>query len=171
MPMPKRPARPSDPFAWRDQLIAELESAVKTATGSVQPVLQKLLAVVSNSRPGGSLDRQLFQDLQESFGRFSQDRSAAAPPVIMESLEWIQICFIAPSSASSSSSSSAGAAAKPAGVVKGGKDSFDSGAAQRARSLTGDIPLTPGAPKEKPQEQLESIKNWLMNPGLGKVKG
>jgi hypothetical protein len=159
----KRPARPTDPLAWRDQLIAELEKTSKTVKGSLQQVLLKMLALLNSARPGGTLDKQLFHELQEAFGKFAQDPAGAQmPAVIMECLEWVHTCFMAPGAAS------AGGAAK-----KGGKDSFDSGAAQRARSLTGEAPAAAVAPpkKEQPAQQLESIKTWMLNPGLGKLKG
>jgi hypothetical protein len=156
----KRPARPTDPLAWRDQLIAELESSSKTVKGSLQQVLLKMLALLSNARPGGTLDKQLFHELQEAFGKFAQDPAGAQmPAVIMECLEWVHTSF-------------APGATSAGGATKGRKDSFDSGAAQRARSLTGESPAAAAAPpKEQPAKQLESIKTWMLNPGLGKLKG
>ncbi|QRK04588.1 hypothetical protein JQX13_30595 [Archangium violaceum] len=172
MSTPKRPANPTDLLAWRDQLIAELERNAKTAKGSLQLVLLKMHSLVGGSRPGGSLDRQLFQELQEAYARFSQDPSAQrTPSVIMECLDWVHTCFIAPSS---SASGNAGSVAKSSAAVPGagksGKDSFESGAAPRARSLTGEVSVASAQPKEQ-QPQLESVKTWMMNPSLGKVKG
>jgi hypothetical protein len=156
----KRPARPTDPLAWRDQLIAELENASKTAKGSLQEVLSKMSTLLGSSRPGGSLDKHLFQELQEAFARFAQDPAASRmPAVLTDCLEWIHTCFMSRSS--------------PAAGKKSGHDSFESGAAQRARSLTGEAPVAAAAqqqPKD-PQAQLESMKTWMLNPGLGKVKG
>jgi hypothetical protein len=156
----KRPARPTDPLAWRDQLIAELERSSKTLKGSLQQVLLKMLALLSNARPGGTLDKQLFHELQEAFGKFAQDPAGAQmPAVIMECLEWVHTCF-------SPGTASAG------GATKGGKDGFESGSSQRARSLTGEsLAAAAAPPKEQPAKQLESIKTWMLNPGLGKLKG
>lgn len=156
----KRPARPTDPLAWRDQLIAELERSSKTLKGSLQQVLLKMLALLSNARPGGTLDKQLFHELQEAFGKFAQDPAGAQmPAVIMECLEWVHTCF-------SPGTASAG------GATKGRKDGFESGSSQRARSLTGEsLAAAAAPPKEQPAKQLESIKTWMLNPGLGKLKG
>jgi hypothetical protein len=158
----KRPARPTDSLAWRDQLIAELEKTSKTAKGSLQQVLLKLLALLNSARPGGTLDKQLFHELQEAFGKFSQEPAGVqTPAVIMESLEWLHTTFM------SAGAASAGGAAK-----KVGKDSFDSGAAQRARSLSGEsLAVAAAPPKEQPAKQVESLKTWMLNPGLGKLKG
>ncbi|WNG35203.1 hypothetical protein F0U61_17210 [Archangium violaceum] len=169
----KTPSNTTDALARRDQLIADLAKAAKTAKGSLQQVLNKMAALLSGSRPGGVLDKQLFQEFQEAFAQFSQDSTAMrTPPVLMESLEWVHTCFIARGSPSAASGASA---ARPtaSGGGQGGNDSFESGAAQRARSLSGEVPQPSGpanAQREK-QAQLESLKTWMMNPGLGKLRG
>jgi hypothetical protein len=170
----KTPSPPTDPVARRDQLLADLEKAAKTAKGSLLTVLQKMSALLSGSRPGGALDKQLFHDFQEAFAQFSQDGAASrTPPVLMESLEWVHTCFIARASASSASGASAAKLAV-SGRGRDGKDSFESsGATPKVRSLTGEVPQATGpvnAQREQ-QEQLESMKNWMLNPGLGKVRG
>ena len=174
MSMSQRPARPADRHAWRDQLIGELERTSKTATGSLQPVLLKMLALVSKSKQSGSLDKQLFTDLQEAFGRYAHDLSAGGPPpVLMECMEWIDVCFMVPL-AEANRDAAAGKKPAPVGpgvARKNGKDGFDSGTPSHARTLSSDSapPADPNPPKQ--QRELETIKTWMMNPGLGKVKG
>ncbi|WP_309889476.1 hypothetical protein [Archangium sp.] len=171
-------------LAKRDQLIADLETAAKGSTGTLQQVLRKMSALISNTKPGAALDNRLFQDVKDAFQRFSQDTEAAAkrPPVLMQSVEWMQAYLssrgfaVEGAAATTATTASApAAAANPAAprAAGGGKDGFESGASQRARVL-GDVPPPPGAQPDAAkdqQQQLESFKTWMKNPGVGKVKG
>ena len=180
MSTPKRPARPADRLAWRDQLKGELESAAKLSSGTMQVVLHKMLAVIGNARPGGSLEQKAFQELQEAFSRHTEEPSfQELPPVIADCLEWIHVCFILPSMAAGGGAGAkkgaggrAEAGRSPGGAAgkKSGKDGFDSGSDARARALMGEAPVEAN-PQQKQQQDLETIKNWMMNPALGKVKG
>jgi ABC-type transporter Mla subunit MlaD len=166
-------------LAKRDQLIADLETAAKASTGTLQQVLRKMSALISNTKPGAALDNRLFQDVKDAFQRFSQDTEAAAkrPPVLMQSVEWMQAYLssrgFAVEGAAATASAPAAAANPAAPRAAGGKDGFESGGSQRARVL-GDVPPPPGAQPEgakDQQQQLESFKTWMKNPGVGNVKG
>jgi hypothetical protein len=167
-------------LAKRDQLIADLETAAKASTGTLQQVLRKMSALISNTKPGAALDNRLFQDVKDAFQRFSQDTEAAAkrPPVLMQSVEWMQAYLSSRGFAvegAAAPASAPAAAANPAAprAAGGGKDGFESGGSQRARVL-GDVPPPPGAQPDAAkdqQQQLESFKTWMKNPGVGNVKG
>jgi hypothetical protein len=177
VPAEMPPAAPNEILAKRDQIIAELEKAAKDTTGTLQQVLRKMVTLLTSTKPGVPHSNQALQDVKDAFTRYSQDPEALAKPrpaILMESVEWMQAYLASrgfPVQAASASAAPAPAASKPAAGAKGGKDSFESGGAQRARSLTGEAPPPPAGQQNESQEQLESMKNWMLNPGLGKVKG
>ncbi|WNG45662.1 hypothetical protein F0U60_17305 [Archangium minus] len=175
VPAEMPPAAPADLVAKRDHIIAELEKAAKDASGTLQQVLRKMVTLLASTKPGAPYNPQSLQDVKDAFTRYSQDPEAVAKPrpaILMESVEWMQ-AYLASRGfpvAGAAPAASAPAASKPASAAKGAKDSFESGGSQHARSLGGDVPVPPGQPN-KEQEQLESMKSWMLNPGLGKVKG
>lgn len=177
VPAEMPPAAPNDILAKRDQIIADLEKAAKDTSGTLQQVLRKMVTLLTGTKPGVPHSNQALQDVKDAFTRYSQDPEALKQPrpaVLMTSVEWMQAYLASrgfPVAEASSSAAPAATAAKPAAAAKGGaKDGFESGSSQHARALGGDVPVTPGQ-QPKDQEQLESIKNWMLNPGIGKVKG
>lgn len=181
VPKEMPPEAPESLVAKRDTLIAELEKAAKDSTGTLQQVLRKMVTLLNSTKPGAPYNPQSMQDVKDAFTRYSQDTEAVAkprPPVLMESVEWMQQYLASRGFPvqGAAPAASAPAAAKPAAAAgKGGaKDSFESGGAKSAaRSLGGDVPPPPAAQQQEqqPQKDLESMKNWMLNPGLGKVKG
>lgn len=179
VPAEMPPAAPNDILAKRDQIIADLEKAAKETSGTLQQVLRKMVTLLTSTKPGVPHSNQALDDVKAAFTRYSQDPEALKQPrpaVLMTSVEWMQAYlasrgFPVTGASSTATAAPAATASKPANAAKGGaKDGFESGSSQHARALGGDVPVAPGQqPKE--QEQLESIKNWMLNPGIGKVKG
>jgi hypothetical protein len=169
---------PAELLAKREHLIAELDKAAKSAHGTLQQVLLKMGVLIGGTRPGAAIDPQGCEGIKEAFLRFSEDPAAPrTPPILMEAMEWIQ-AYLAASSSLMAAPAPAGVRASPSPATSAaprGKDSFESGAAPRARSVTGEVPHQPAAPPaEAPkgqQQQLESFKTWMKNPALGKLKG
>jgi hypothetical protein len=175
VPAEMPPAAPNEILAKRDQIIADLEKAAKETSGTLQQVLRKMVTLLTSTKPGVPHSNQALQDVKDAFTRYSQDPEALKQPrpaVLMTSVEWMQAYLASRGFPVSEASSSAAAptAGKPAVAGMGGaKDGFESGASQHARALGGDVPMAPG---QQPKEQeLDSIKNWMLNPGIGKVKG
>ncbi|MFL5351365.1 hypothetical protein [Archangium sp.] len=174
VPAEMPPEAPPELIAKRDPLIAELENAAKSATGSLQQVLRKLAGLLKSTtaKPGAPIDVGLFEDVKMAFERFSKEPPeviAKKPAILNQGLEWMQTYL---ASRGFPVAGAAPAAPSAAGGKRAGNDSFESGASQRARALSGEAPPPPaqqGTVGSK--EQIESIKNWQMNPGLGKVKG
>ncbi|QSQ18668.1 hypothetical protein JY651_25220 [Pyxidicoccus parkwayensis] len=176
------PDAPAELVAKRDRIIPELEKQAKTATGTLQQVMRKMAALISNTKPGAALDGRLYQDVKDAFSRHLSEAEknpalAAMPPVLVESVEWMQAYLNA--RGFSPESASAPAAAAPAkapaagkAAAAGPKDAFESGGKKHA-SLTGEAPPPPAAPLDakKEQKELESFKAWMKNPSLGKLKG
>lgn len=175
VPAEMPPEAPPELLAKRDPLIAELENAAKSATGTLQQVLRKLAGLLKSTtaKPGAPIDVGLFEDVKMAFERYSKEPPeviAKKPAVLNQGLEWMQT-YLA-SRGFPVAGAAPAAAAPAAGGKRAGNDSFESGASQRARALSGEAPPPPaqqGTVGSK--EQIESIKNWQMNPGLGKVKG
>ncbi|QRK04584.1 hypothetical protein JQX13_30575 [Archangium violaceum] len=175
VPAEMPPAAPADLVAKRDQIVAELEKAAKEASGTLQQVLRKMITLLASTKPGAPYDPQSLQDVKDAFVRYSQDPEALAKPrpaILMESVEWMQAYLASrgfPVQGAGAAPAAAPASKPAAAAGTASKDSFESGSAQHARSLGGDVPVPPGQSKE--QEQLESMKSWMLNPSLGKVKG
>lgn len=192
VPVPKEPA---ELIARREKLLVKLDEQQKSATGNIKACMLKLIQVFNAMAPGSPLDEQLYQDFKEAFVRLSKDPAAIPPPpLFMECVEYMQarIAALAPQfqavatqhnistnlpAAEAPAAAPAAPAAPQAGAPKAAaKDGFESGGASRKpMSLGGDdVPPPPqaqGAEKKDKQEELESFKNWMKNPGLGKMKG
>ena len=168
----------TDLLARRDRLIAELEKVANASTGTLQQVLQKMSVLIGGTRPGLTLNADSCRDISESFLRFSQDPAAPrTPPILMEAMEWVQAYLVAVSS-STPRQAPAGVSAAPAASAAttrrgGNKDGFESVSSQKVRTLTGDVPAPTARSNSTAdqQQQLESFKTWMKNPGLGKLKG
>ncbi|PTL80499.1 hypothetical protein [Vitiosangium sp. GDMCC 1.1324] len=178
VPAEMPPEAPAELLAKRDKLVADLEAAAKSATGTQQQVMRKMATLLGSTKQGAPFDPQLFQDVKDAFQRYAQDPEASAKPqpaILMQSVEWMQNYLSSRGFAVQGAPASAPAATAAPAPARGGKDSFESGASQKARAITGDVPPPPAGqpapPADKQQQDLESFKTWMKNPGLGKVKG
>jgi hypothetical protein len=197
MSNPKPPAKPKGPIpeplpeppelaAKRDGIIAGLEKASKNYAGSLQQVLRKSAQLMVNTRPEGQIDTQLYQDVKDAFQRYANDTAApAAPPALMEFLDWLQAYVAArpptlpvegAAAAAPAPTPAAAPASAPAAAprVGGRSDGFESSSpGKRASLVTGEAPPPPSQPMDPKSEakQLESFKAWMKNPSFGKTKG
>ncbi|RKH82354.1 hypothetical protein D7Y21_28695 [Corallococcus sp. AB045] len=172
------PEAPAELHAKRDSLLPELEKAAKDTKGTEQQVLRNLIKLMTNTKSGAAIDWQTFQDVKDSFTRYSKDTTTGKPPDCLEgALEWLSAYLNARGFGGTESAAPA-TAGKPAAQAgarpsTGAKDGFESGNSNRAAAL-GDVPPPPGAvtPDVKgEQQQLDSFKAWMKNPSLGKLKG
>ncbi|NMO21605.1 hypothetical protein HPC49_32205 [Pyxidicoccus fallax] len=180
VPSEMPPDAPAELVAKRDRIIPELEKQAKAATGTLQQVMRKMGALISNTKPGAALDGRLYQDVKDAFSRHLAEAEknpaiAAMPPILVESVEWMQAYLNARGFSSETSAAPAAAPAKaPAGKAPaaGAKDAFETSTKKHA-ALTGDVPPPPAQPLDvkKEQKELESFKAWMKNPSLGKLKG
>jgi hypothetical protein len=189
VPVPKEPP---ELIARRGKLLGELENQQKSAAGTVKACMVKMVQVFKAMEPGTPLDEQLYQDFKDAFVRLAKDPAAIpVAPIFMECVEYMQarIAALAPQfqavaaqhniTTGQPAPTAAAAAPTPApaptapAAPKGAGDGFESGAASRKpMSLGGDAPVAPpSGEKQDKQEELESFKNWMKNPGLGKMKG
>lgn len=178
------PEAPSELVEKREKLAQELEKVAKNCTGSLQQVLRKTAAMMSNTKPGAQIDQQLYNDVKEAFLRYSKDTAAGpTPPILMEAIEWLSTYLSArgfataePSAAPAAAAASAPAASPGSKGAKDVKDGFESGRPAKGAMSLGN-PDAPPPPTAKPldpkaeQKELESFKNWMKNPGLGRLKG
>lgn len=184
VPAQMPPEAPPELTAKREKIIPELEKQAAAATGTLQQVMRKMAALLANTKPGASLSFQLYQDVKDAFTRHLTEAGknpalANMPPVLVESVEWMQAYLnargfsadAAPAAAAAPAASKAAAPAK-APPAAGAKDGFESGPKKHA-ALTGDVPPPPAAQPDVKAEQkeLESFKAWMKNPSLGKLKG
>ncbi|MFL5351370.1 hypothetical protein [Archangium sp.] len=161
-------------------MLVDLDKAAKAAAAhpTLQQVLQKSLVLVQATKHGTPLSAESCREIQEAFLNFAQDPTTPRlPQALTDALAWLEKYVVASMALlpKGTQAQLMGAESGSPGVLVGkrGKDSFESSAAQRARTLSGESPLPPAQPggATGPKEQLEPIKNWQMNPGWGKVKG
>ncbi|MDY7225523.1 hypothetical protein [Hyalangium rubrum] len=174
------PEAPPELLEKREKIAAEMEKIAKTSTGSLQQVLRKTAALLSNTKQGAQIDVQLYNDVKEAFLRYSKDAAAGpTPDVLMEALEWMSAYLstrgFAPAEQQAAAPAPAATASAPASAprAKGPQDGFESGKGSKAMSLGNpDAPPSnqPLDPKTE-QKEIESFKNWMKNPSLGKLKG
>ncbi len=187
VPAQMPPEAPGELTAKRERIIPELENQAKTATGTLQQVMRKMAALLANTKPGASLSFQLYQDVKDAFTRHLNEAGknpalANMPPILVESVEWMQAYLNArgfstdnapaPAATAASAPAPAPAAGSKAPATAGAKDAFESGGKKHA-AITGDVPPPPAAQPDVKAEQkeLESFKAWMKNPSLGKLKG
>lgn len=186
VPVPKEPP---ELIAKRTKIVADLEKQAQSASGAVQAAMRKMIQVFKAMDPNAPLDEQLYADFKGAFARLATDPGALPPPPIFtECVEYLQARIsalapqfptLAPQAAAMQATAPApaqGAAPAAAGVAtKRGSDGFEgsSGGARKPMSLGGDAPPPPATQKDAQQKQqeLESFKTWMKNPGLGKMKG
>ncbi len=193
---PAAPAFPPEPpelAAERERLLPELEKQAKAATGSAQAVLRKLHELMVHTRPGAPFDFQIYSDVKGAFERFMKDPVLPPPAIIMQCVEFMQKRLVAfgftgkmelPPGAppppagvvgtisSTTATPAAPAAAPAARGGAAGKDGFEGSAKQGGLTLNPETAAPPpGTAPKSEQQQLESFKTWMKNPGVGKVKG
>ncbi|WP_426750670.1 hypothetical protein [Myxococcus sp. Y35] len=182
VPAQMPPEAPPEILAKREGIITELENQAKSATGTLQQVMRKMAGLLANTRPGSSLNFQLYQDVKDAFSRHLNEASktpalATMPPVVTEAVEWMQAYLAARGFATEDAPAAAAPVAAPApapaaGAPKGAKDAFET-SSKKHGALTGDVPPPPSVQPDVKAEQkeLESFKAWMKNPSLGKLKG
>jgi hypothetical protein len=88
--MSNPPPEPPALAAERDKLMAELQKQAKTATGPTQTVLKKLYEVLAQTKPGATANPQVFTEAKAAFAELSKAKVDSPPPVIMQTLEFMQ---------------------------------------------------------------------------------
>lgn len=169
------PPEPAELVQMRDKLLVELEKQAKTATGTLQQVLRKMIELLNHTKPGSPMNFALYEEVKEAFVRFSKDPGTTPPPmVLMECVEFLQSRLNAfgftPSQQPAEAAPAAAPAPRPAGVAAT-KDGFESSGPQRSLSINPEADVRPTADPKSEQQQLESFKAWMKNPSIGKVKG
>ena len=164
------PEAPPEVLARRDPLIQELDAAAKTAKGALQQVLRLMGQLIVNTKPGASVDGQLYQAVRDAFIRYEKEAGSAPwPPVLVQSVEWMQTYLASRGFAVPEAAGSPLAAVTAA--PRTGKDAFEA-TARKGPSLTGDTPVAPAAQQPTTEQQKQdALKTWMMNRDLGKVRG
>jgi CBS domain-containing protein len=189
------PVEPPELVAKRDRLLAALEKETKAASGTVQQVMRKMHDLLSNTKVSAPLNLGLYTDVKNVFARYMKEPVTAAPPaILMECVEFMQERLVAvgftgqmewPEGAPPMPPEFAKAAAEaapapvappppapPAARTTGVKDGFEgSGAPKRGLSLNPEATPPPSSEPKAEQQQLDSFKTWMKNPGFGKVRG
>ncbi len=177
------PDAPPEMLEKRDRLAADLEKLAKTSTGTLQQVLRKMAALMSNTKQGAQIDVQLYTDVKEAFLRYSKDTAAGpTPQILMDSLEWMSSYLdtrgAGPAEQPAAAPAPTAAAPAPSSAprAKGPQDGFES-SKPGSRPMSLGNPDAPPPPSAKPldpsevKKDIESFKNWTKNPALGKLKG
>lgn len=156
------PEAPAELQAKREGIVAALEAEASTASGNLQQVLRVLAQTVNNCRPDAQLDFQLDMALRQAFQRYEPEMGhSPMPKALVDGVAWMQEYVQARGFPVSTEGSI------PAQKVQGSgaTDVFEK--VQNKMSLTGEQPAV--APQGEAQEG--GLKNWQLNPGLGKVRG
>ncbi|RKH53908.1 hypothetical protein D7V93_26230, partial [Corallococcus llansteffanensis] len=143
------PAASEELTKQRESIIVGLDAAAKGATGTLQQVLRKMSELLVNTKDGAQMNMQLYQDVKDAFNRHlgeagKNPQLASMPPVLIESVEWMQTYLtergVAPKAAAApAAAATPPAAAKPASST-GPKDAFESSSAAKKRAMvTGDV--------------------------------
>src|ERR1700754_4020726 len=91
VPAEMPPEAPPEVLARRDPLIQELDAAAKTAKGALQQALRLMAQLIVNTKPGASVDGQLYQAVRDAFSRYEKEAGSTPwPPVLVQSVEWMQ---------------------------------------------------------------------------------
>jgi hypothetical protein len=174
---------PPELMAKADSIIAELDTAAKAATGTLQQVLRTVANVIRDTK-AGSFTVQVQQSMTQSMTRLMNeaktDSSIAlkVPAILHAGVDWIQSYLAArgvPEGgylAEGNPTPKAAAAPKVApraGVGGKAQDGFESKSSRPMALPTDDAPNQPLP--QKPGQQLESFKAWMKNPSAGKLKG
>ncbi len=164
VPAEMPPEAPAELHAKREKLVAGLDAEAKVATGTMQQVLRIMSQFLNNCRPGAEIDSNLDNSIRTAFQRLEAEGSTTPwPTVLVQSIEWMQAYL----EARGFPLKDEAAATKPAPAVQGSgaRDVFEK--ASTKISLTGEQPI---ATTEGGNAQ-GGLKNWQLNPSLGKVRG
>ncbi len=172
---------PPELLAKADPIIAELEKAAKTATGTLQQVLRTVANVVRDSK-GGQFDQGLHKTMTDLMSRLMTEAKSDAsivakiPSVLGDGIDWLQSYIAARGvpeggyfSEGKPAAKAPAAAAAPRPAAGKSQDGFES-KSSRPMALPTDDVANPAVP-QKPGQQLESFKAWMKNPNTGKLKG
>ncbi len=173
---------PPELLAKADPIIAELDKASKTATGTLQQVLRVVASVMRDTKQG-SLTQELHKSMTDQMTRLMTEAKTDSsivtkiPPALGDGVDWLQSYLRARgvpeggyfSEGKPAAKAPAAAAPVHRPVAGGAKDGFESKAARPMALPTDDAP-NPAA-VQKPGQQLESFKAWMKNPSAGKLKG
>lgn len=165
VPAEMPPEAPAELHAKREKIVAGLDAEAKTATGTMQQVLRIMSQVLNNCRPGADIDSNLDNSMRTAFQRLEAEGATTPwPTVLVQSIEWMQSYLDArgfPLKEEAAASKPA-----PAAAVQGAgaRDVFEK--ASTKISLTGEQPIATGGTSAE-----GGLKNWQLNPGLGKVRG
>jgi hypothetical protein len=172
---------PPELLAKADPIIAELDKASKTATGTLQQVLRVVASVMRDTKQG-SLTQELHKSMTDQMTRLMTEAKTDSsivtkiPPALGDGVDWLQSYLRARgvpeggylAEGKPATKAPAVAAPAPRPGVGGSKDGFESKGSRPMALPTDDAPA-PVAPK--PGQQLESFKAWMKNPSAGKLKG
>ncbi|HLT29795.1 MAG TPA: hypothetical protein VK013_07115 [Myxococcaceae bacterium] len=156
------PEAPAELHAKRETLMTQLESDAKTSSGTVQQSLRVMVQLLNSCRPGGTMEPELDASIRRVFQQLEKEGVTEWPPSLMSSVQWMQDYLVARGLPRSEGGAEVGANVPGAGS----KDVFER--AQSKMSLTGEQ-APPAVTGNAPQEG--GVKNWQLNPGLGKVRG
>lgn len=159
------PEAPPELQAKRQPIVDALEEVSKTATGQLQPVLRVMAKVLHNCRPGATTDPDTDRAMREAFQRYEPEMTKNPwPPVLEEAVAWMQD-YLAARGFLPGDQSFPPRESENAVQGAGAQDVFEK--VSNKPSLTGEQPVTPGTPPSSEG----SLKNWQLNPGIGKVRG
>lgn len=159
-------ANPEPPAlaAEREKLMAELQKQAKTATGPTQTVLKKLYEVLAQTRPGAPANPQVFTEAKAAFEQFSKAPVASPPPVIMQTLEFMQkrsaVMTPAPAPAAKSAPPPAASPAGPRAPIPGGTFSGASAGSPAPRAPVAGGSFTSGPPRGAPSPRRSTMDGF-----------
>ena len=87
---PQVPVEPPELIARREQLLTQLETEAKAATGTAQPVLRKLHELLTNTRPDQPFNPALYGQVHEAFQAFLKAPVLPPPAILMECMTFLQ---------------------------------------------------------------------------------
>jgi hypothetical protein len=161
VPAEMPPEAPAELHSKRETLMTQLEADAKTSSGTVQQSLRVMVQLLNSCRPGGTMEPELDASIRRVFQQLEKEGITEWPPSLLGSVQWMQDYLTARGLPRSESGAEVGNTVPGAGS----KDVFER--AQAKMSLTGE--QAPPAADSTPKEG--GVKNWQLNPGLGKVRG
>lgn len=164
IPTQMPPDAPEELQAQRQAIVDGLEAASKTATGALQPVLRVMAQVLHSCRPGSSLDGGFDRGMREAMQRYEPEMAKNPwPPVFEDAVRWMQD-YLTARGFKTGDQSYPPRPEKATNRVAGALDMFEK-ISSGMPSLSGEAPVGPRS------TDAGSVKNWQLNPGIGKVRG
>lgn len=157
-PNPEPPALAAE----REKLMAELQKQAKTATGPTQTVLKKLYEVLAQTRPGAPANPQVFTEAKAAFEQFSKAPVASPPPVILQTLEFMQkrSAIMTPAVAPKSAPPPATGSANPRASSAGGTFSAASAGGPPPRASSAGGSFASGPPRGAPSPRRPTVDGF-----------